>query len=166
MRIPRNKKVLAELKAIAKKNRGILKPEIVVQAAKSKNSVLHPYFEWSDTKAAHEYRLWQAREIVRVSVELIYPAQQKPTKVFVSLSNDRNVKGGGYRLVSQVMEDDDLRKIMLDDAMNEMKRFEEKYSALTELNDIFIAMHSVSAQVSPKPVKHRDFRVSANVAPA
>ena len=37
----------------------------VVDAARSTNSPIHPYFEWNDKVAADQYRLWQAREMLR-----------------------------------------------------------------------------------------------------
>ena len=40
---------------------GKLTPSALVDAAKPKDSPAHDGFEWSDKKAGHEYRLWQAR---------------------------------------------------------------------------------------------------------
>jgi hypothetical protein len=37
----------------------------ILDAAASPDSPLHPAFEWDDTKAAHQYRLVQARDLVR-----------------------------------------------------------------------------------------------------
>lgn len=39
-------------------------PEAIVSEASKKSSPLHRYFEWDDTKAAHAYRLSQARNLV------------------------------------------------------------------------------------------------------
>ena len=43
-----------------------LRPSEVVAAAKPKTSPLHCEFTWDDTKAAHEYRLNEARHLIRV----------------------------------------------------------------------------------------------------
>jgi hypothetical protein len=43
---------------------GSFTTEDLLRAAKSKSSPLHKYFEWDDSKAAHEYRLHQARNLV------------------------------------------------------------------------------------------------------
>ena len=45
--------------------RGFLTPRAVVEAARPQGSTLHPYFEWNDEAAAEEYRLAQARHLVR-----------------------------------------------------------------------------------------------------
>ena len=50
---------------------GHLKPEVVVSYAKPDESPLHRVFEWDDAAAAEEYRLIQARTLVRsVVVEM------------------------------------------------------------------------------------------------
>ncbi len=49
-----------ELEALAEANNGILRPEIVV--------------EWDDTEAAKQYRLWQARQIIKVAINVL-PAE-------------------------------------------------------------------------------------------
>lgn len=54
---------LAELSRLSSEN--LLDAENVVLAAKDPESPLHDYFEWDDSKAAHTYRLVQARRIIR-----------------------------------------------------------------------------------------------------
>lgn len=53
---------------------GEITPEMVIEDAKKTNSPLHNYFEWDDSKAAREYRLQQARELIR-SVTIISTIQ-------------------------------------------------------------------------------------------
>lgn len=43
---------------------GNFTPTDVLDIAKSPKSPLHKYFEWDDSKAAHAYRLTQARHLV------------------------------------------------------------------------------------------------------
>lgn len=136
------KSISAELKRIAKQHGGLLRPADVVEAAKSKTSPLHGKFEWNDGEAAQRYRLWQARELIRVTVEYLGPAdEQMLTRVFVSLTPDR--KDGGYREISAVMSDSQQRRQLLSDAMDEMERFREKYAGLKELAEVFAAMRKV-----------------------
>jgi hypothetical protein len=55
------------------KNNGGLTPEAVVQDAKDKGSPLHECFEWDVNKAANEYWLDTARQLIRtVKVEVIH----------------------------------------------------------------------------------------------
>lgn len=44
---------------------GQLTPSAIVKEAKKKSSTLHALFEWDDTAAAREYRLGQARNLIR-----------------------------------------------------------------------------------------------------
>jgi hypothetical protein len=46
---------------------GSFTTERLLQVASSPASPLHKYFEWDDSKAAHEYRLTQARHLVLVA---------------------------------------------------------------------------------------------------
>ena len=62
--------VQAELQRIAATHGG-LRPSDVVEAARLKESPLHKEFEWSDSKAAHKFRLMQARTLIRIAVPMI-----------------------------------------------------------------------------------------------
>lgn len=61
------KTVAQELRRIYRQKDG-LRPSEVVEAARPKDSPLHSEFEWNDKKAGHEHRLWQARQLIRVTV--------------------------------------------------------------------------------------------------
>lgn len=137
MKVPRIKLIAKELKKIAKNNDGVLLPEHVVQSAKANNSPLHSRFEWDNSVAAHQYRLWQARQLIRVCVELI-PGIATPTEVFVSLTPDRD--HGGYRIVTDVLSDDGMRAQLLADALADMNLFRVKYQRLRELANVFAAI--------------------------
>ncbi len=63
-----------ELEALAEANNGILRPEIVVEFARDAKTALHSRFEWDDTEAAKQYRLWQARQIIKVAINVL-PAE-------------------------------------------------------------------------------------------
>jgi hypothetical protein len=53
-----------------KKDAGKLTPEVVVEFARDENSTLHKLFTWDDSKAAEQYRLQQARNIIN-NVEVV-----------------------------------------------------------------------------------------------
>ena len=131
----------AELKRIAKASGGMLQPEVVVDCAKKKDSPLHEYFTWDDTEAAREYRLWQARSIIRVVVDVV-PHTEIETRAFVSLQSDRNADRG-YRGIVSVMSDADLQAELLEQARSDMTRFRLKYRILKELAGVFEAMDKV-----------------------
>jgi hypothetical protein len=70
-----------ELEAIGARNGQSLDAEMVLQAAKEPASTLHKYFEWDDTEAARQYRLEQARLIVR-SIEVRIVTRSGPNPEF------------------------------------------------------------------------------------
>lgn len=45
---------------------GEIEPAAVVEAARSKKSPLHDRFEWDDSVAGHQYRLQQARHLIKL----------------------------------------------------------------------------------------------------
>jgi hypothetical protein len=148
----KNELIANELRRIADEHDGIVKPEIVVEEARSEDSPMHSHFEWDDSEAAHRYRIWQARVLIS-SVEVITP-QREREPVFVSVTIDR-AAGGGYRLLRDVMSSEDLRTQLLIDAKKEMIHFKLKYQQIHELSKVFAAMdeavptveHALSAAV-------------------
>lgn len=142
-----NEDVVKELQRIATMHDGELKPADVVRAAKPANSVLHGKFEWDDSEAAEQYRLWQARQLIRVTVQMLGSGEDAVlSRVFVSLTTDRTEEGGGYRVMIDVLADQEQRTQMLQDALEEMKRFRTKYNRLQELAEVFDAMEKVVAK--------------------
>lgn len=140
--------VLRELELIASKNRGRLLPKDIVAFAKNPNTALHSDFEWNDGLAAMEWRIEQARRIIRINIELL-PGTVTPMQTFVSLAADRRGEGG-YRDAKTVMGDSELRAMLVADALAEMEYFERKYRMLSELAEIFEAMDRVSARLRSK----------------
>ena len=57
--------VIRALDALASEHDGVLTPEQVIQEAKNRNNPLHQEFEWTESRAAHLYRLTQARRLLR-----------------------------------------------------------------------------------------------------
>ncbi|MBC8321218.1 MAG: hypothetical protein H8E34_10885 [Bacteroidetes bacterium] len=132
-----------ELERIANDNNGVLKPIDIVNEASNKDSVLHSKFEWDDTEAAHQYRLEQARRLIRVVVNIINTNKPDEYRVWVSLSKDRTNKDGGYKAITSVLVDQDESQMLLDDAKKEMKHFTTKYRMLKELANVINEMNKV-----------------------
>lgn len=135
-------KIVSELKKIAKENGGLLQPESVVEAARSVTSPLHSRFQWDDSSAAHQYRIWQARQLIRVTVEVMERTGES-FDVFVSLSPDRQRESGGYRVLTEVLSDEKMRSQLLQDALDDLELFREKYRRLKELAAVFAAIKKV-----------------------
>lgn len=142
-----NTELQNELRRIADDHGGTLRAEDVVEAAKDEASILHSKFKWDDTEAAHLYRLQQARQLIRVVVQFVGPAEvAQRTRVFVSLTPDRHRGGEGYRFIADVMNDDELRRQLVIDALKELHRIEQRYGELKELAAVFEEIRKISSQ--------------------
>lgn len=140
---------------------GILRPADVVDEARDENHPLHKCFEWDDSIAGEAHRRWQARQLIRVVVDVIPNTDDKPVNVFVSLRPDR-ADGTGYRSIVNVMSDNNLRNQLLSDALDELRIFERKYRRLTELAPIFEGLDRVRTGSR----KHRSKPASAGAVNA
>lgn len=142
---------------------GVLRVEAVVEAARSTESPLHTWFEWDDTKAANEYRLEQARRLIRrVLVFVEFNGSEVPVRAFISLAKDRKEDGGGYRTTVSVMADKDLRHSALSEALDDMVRFERKYRHLSDLAGVLASMEQAKKKIL---AKREHSPVAARVAP-
>lgn len=127
------------LVSIAQQHNGLLKAENVLEEAKHEDSPLHDSFEWDDSIAGQSFRLLQARFLIQAAVRYLPEGPREDVRVFVSLSSDRNYSagGGGYRLLTDVISDEQLYKELLDDAMKEYITFRKKYETVKELQPLF-----------------------------
>lgn len=142
-----SKKIKAELLAIqqASKDRMLHAANIVAWARRNTKSSLHRQFEWNNTKAANEFRLWQARRLVQIH---IVTAEGGPQ--VVSLSFDRT-KGGGYRSIGDVISSKKLSEIMLNDALAELNRVQARFHQVRELTSVWTEVRRVRSRHAAKP---------------
>ena len=133
------------LEEIRKANKGLLRPADIVEAATATEHPLHDRFEWDNSKAGHEHRLWQARELIQVAVTVIDADPKKEIqRTYVSLVSDRNTPGGGYRTVDSVLKNRKLRDEWFAQALVELREFEKKYRRLRRLRGIFEALRKLA----------------------
>ena len=142
----KNVKVVKELARISSAHGGLLMPEHVVAAAKPKSSPLHNRFEWNNTKAAKQHRLWQARQLISVCVQIL-PGVSEPVAVYQSLSTDR-AKGGGYRTTVALCSHAEMREQMLHDALHDLNTFQRKYAHLRQLSDVFSVIRKTTKRLA------------------
>jgi hypothetical protein len=127
--------ILAELEAL-KRQDGLIVPADVVEYARDKTTALHGCFTWNNGKAAHEYRLLQARQLLRVYVRM-EETKGGTVRAFVSLTTDRVQKDGGYRTMVEVLDNKQMREQMLHDAFVQLDNLQKKYHALQELAGVW-----------------------------
>lgn len=93
------------LDQIIRLNNGRITPDAVIEDARSKKSPLHDQFEWDDSKAAHQYRLEQAREIIRsVKMEIVTSERIVSTVRYIR-DPSATGKEQGYVEVSKIRDE-------------------------------------------------------------
>ena len=134
----------AEIEALA--FAGLVIAEAVVERAEDPASVLHPCFQWNDTIAATEYRLEQARLIVRSLVLVRAGENNEPERIvraFVCVRQE-NETAKVYISTSAAMQDDDLRSQVLQQAFRELGWFKRKYGEMLEFAKLFAVVDEMT----------------------
>lgn len=129
---------------------GDFKDADVLDDARNPQSPLHQVFEWDNSEAGEQYRLYQARVLVAsiVSAPLTNSSSTEPVRVFVSVRQNHSKS---YRTLSEVLSDDQLREKFLRRAFADLKLWERKYAKYEELVPIF----EVAKQQEQKIQKQR-----------
>lgn len=146
-------KVVGEhLELLRKQCKGELTPEDVLEDAKHDNSPLHSFFEWDKGKAAHQYRLQQARGLIR-SVVAIYTRPDQPAvrqKAYVHIAENG---AQHYRESGHAMSQTKTRKMVLQRAWKELQAWRKRYQDLKEFSELFEVVDEVEKHL-PKSVKN------------
>jgi len=133
-----------EIERNRKANNGEIDLDKLVKDSKLKDAPLHNDFEWNNSKAAHKFRLEQARKIVR-SIEIIRDETPNiQTRAFElairrSETPDHPTRRV-YMSIEDVMQDPVARDELLARAIRDAVSFRKRYSALSELAQVFSAL--------------------------
>jgi hypothetical protein len=128
---------------------GLLQVEpVVTWAAQHPDSALHKSLPWDDAAAAHEWRCHLVRRLIAIHI-----VNETGVRQMVSLTIDRTAPGGGYRSLNAVMAAPNLRKILLNDALDELERVQRKYEAVTELARVWQEIEHARQQHAPRKQK-------------
>lgn len=119
------------IEMLRKKFHGELTPQDILDDARHDNSPLHSFFEWDNSAAAEQYRLQQARGLIR-AVVAVYVREDQPairTRAYIHVPEP---SAPHYREASHAMSQSKTRKMVLDRAWNELKAWKAKYKDLQE----------------------------------
>lgn len=126
------------------KKKGEVTCENLLDSARPEESPIHPCYEWNDSVAAEKYRLTQSHRIIRnlVCVAVAEKGEQErpAVRAFVNTVQNNGYRSGRYVDVNTAMSHEETRKIVLKNALRELKNFREKYRDLSELSGIFAAI--------------------------
>lgn len=106
----------------------------VVKKAKDENSEMHSIFEWDDSIAGEEYRKIQAGKMVRNLVIVRNDETEEKTNVRYFVSTGK--RDSTYTPTRLVIRNQDAYEQLLERAYAELRAFKEKYSTLSELEEI------------------------------
>lgn len=81
---------------------GEVKPSTIIKKAAKKKHPLHEYFEWNDTVAGHQFRLQQARKMIRRAT-IIYEKQPQRL-IHVPVINRDTGSEGVYKPIEVVAQ--------------------------------------------------------------
>lgn len=126
--------------------KGELTPKDVLDDARHDNSPLHPFFEWSDTAAAEQYRLQQARGLIK-SVVAIYVSDDKPAQRMKAYVHIAEPSAPHYRETGHAMSQKKTRDLVLQRAWSEFKQWQKRYKDLKEFSDLFEAAEQVEMKL-------------------
>lgn len=119
------------LMAISVEGGGHLSPAAVVGAARDRAHALHRHFEWRDQIAAEQYRLDQARTLIRV-IRVIDDQGEDPTPGIAFLSVKAN-GGHNYYTKSAVAASVQLQALVLQQAERDLHAWEKRYSEIQDI---------------------------------
>ena len=121
-----------ELDRIADKHEGKLKAAYVIEEAISPRHVLHKHFEWNNAVAADQYRLDQARALIRVVRQLV-DDKPVPVRSFMSITDS---KGRSYRKVTEVITDQRLQLLALEQADRDFASWAQRLADYQDICDL------------------------------
>lgn len=122
-----------ELELIQEEEGGITSASMV-DRARDESSPLHKLFEWNDKVAGEKYRLMQAG-VVLGSLTIVRTDKTPETRAFVNVKG-KSFGSGRFIDVDTAMADEEMRRIVLRNAYNEMESFRRKYTELSELKGV------------------------------
>jgi hypothetical protein len=124
-----------------------LTAEKVVKEAKKIKNPLHEFFEWKDSKAAAEYRLEQARHLMRSIVVQYQPNKDSPLiRAFVTLTKEAD--GEGYEVTA--------KKRQIERALKEAEEWRRRWIHLKEFALVFQALEKLKKKNGKKKKMQRD----------
>lgn len=147
------KEVGEYLDLLRQESKGELTPEDVVKAARNKNSPLHSFFEWDDSKAAEQHRLQQARGLIR-SVVAIYSEPDKPVVRTKAYQHINEPGAPHYRETTHALSRKKTREMVLRQAWRELQSWKARYAHLKAFSDL-VDVIDETAKKLPKDVVGR-----------
>lgn len=134
---------------------GGLTAKRLLDESRDENALMHPCFEWDDAVAAEGYRLQQSRRIINTIVcevidETGKEITDKNTRAFVSTSSKEHSETGVFHPITHALSNEDMRMVVLNNALMELEAFTAKYKHLQELSEVIDAIDNAKKRYGKK----------------
>jgi hypothetical protein len=157
--IPRVVKFIAQIE----KEHGKITPELIVQKGRVPGTPVYKYFTNNTSEAAAKRWLDEARIILRsvyIYVESASEKDRAPVRKWICVEpTESNPTADGYMDVVKVFADDELRKQIIDRAIQDIEIWKDRYKALKQFSvqiaTIFKALEKVHRKVGVKGGGHK-----------
>lgn len=125
------------LSALAKRNGGKIDAEVLLNDTKrNPQSPFRQVMEWDDAEAARQYRLTQARYILRcLTCEIVVQDKVIETRAYAVVGTHDSEPA--YRPIEVVMRDPELRTVHMAAARKEFEEYRTRWNHLSELSRLF-----------------------------
>lgn len=114
--------------------KGVINPNDLVEVARPEQSPIHDMFEWDNAKASEQWRVEQARALIRsVRVEIM----GIKTNAYFNCQVEVNGESAqGYFSAGTVLSTEDMTNQVLVTAIREIKYWQAKYKDIFELKEL------------------------------
>lgn len=124
-------------------------PHLLVETARPKSSPLHKYFEWDDTEAAAQYRIEQARYLIRTVIVVRDEEPESPRiRAFVAVAEDAG--RGRYVPMGRALSTPSYREKLMADAESDLARYQNKYSVLRNIDEWWVPIRTAHKVLKTK----------------
>lgn len=163
--------VVGEVFSELEKRDGEVTSKSFLDASRDEDSPTHALFLWNDTEAAERYRLSQSHRVIsQLQIEIIVEESDdsvKELEVQIEEVPEDNIRmapafvnvnpvgrfgankntTGSYVNLNTAMSNEDMRKVILENVLNELSVYQRKYFMYKELSEIFEAINSVKKKM-------------------
>jgi hypothetical protein len=147
---------------LKEKNGDVLTPTDILKNAQSKQSPIHDYFQWDNSLAAKQYRLWQARHLMGlIEITVVYDNGEDTMRAFhnIRISQKNEETQQGYVTIKDLEENAGYLKYMLNKALNEIAEWELQYKQFIRLKEFKPLAGIINAiQKTKKDINYKDGR--------
>jgi len=141
-------------------NEGRATPDDIVQVARDEASPLHRFFDWDDSSAATQHRLWQARHLARsYRVEIVTFTNNRPITVLAPglVSIKETSQRRSYRTIETVRDNTAYIAQMAQEAERRLRYWRNEYvmyrnlGMFARMEPIFQSIEQLSLEEATPP---------------